>query len=309
MFYFIMLKSITFANHLKIMKAKGYFLAILSAVSYGLIPLFAIPLKTQPIAFDTVLFYRFFLGAAMIGLYLVIKRADLRISGKELLLMILLGLMFALSSTFLFMGYDYLSAGVASTILFTYPVFVALIMAVFFKEKISLKTGLAIILALGGVAVLSMEEDSIEINILGLIIVLLSALFYALYIVIVNVSSAKNLSGTKVTFYSMFFCSLFFLVKSLMQANSLAIPSLSSAGIVFSFSLVTTVISCITLVYAIKYIGATPTSILGALEPVVAVCVSVVLFHEPFTYNLILGIILIIAAVLLNILPVKLPQK
>lgn len=284
------------------MKAKGYFFAILSAVSYGLIPLFAIPLKTQAIAFDTVLFYRFFLGAAMIGLYLFFKKTDFRISVKELLSLMLLGLMFALSSTFLFMGYDYLSAGVASTILFMYPVFVALIMGIFFKEKISWVTGVAIILAFGGVAVLSMEEDSFQINVTGLIIVVLSALFYALYIVIVNKSNASKLSGSKITFYSMFFCSMFFLVKTLIEGNSLAIPSLSSGGIILSFAFVTTVISCITLVYAIKYIGSTATSILGALEPVVAVCVSVVLFHEPFTANLILGIMFIIIAVVLNIL-------
>ncbi|MDL2290056.1 DMT family transporter [Paludibacteraceae bacterium OttesenSCG-928-F17] len=284
------------------MKAKGYFFAILSAVSYGLIPLFAIPLKSVDMSFDTVLFYRFFLGAAMIGLYLIATRTDLRVSGKELLSLMLLGLMFALSSTCLFLGYDYLSAGVASTILFMYPVFVALIMAVFFREKLSWTTGVAIILATGGVGMLSMKEDSFEINVPGLIIVLLSALFYALYIVLVNQSKVKKMSGAKITFYSMFFCSMFFLIKSLAGGNSLAIPSLSSAGLITLFAFVTTTISCITLVYAIQYIGSTPTSILGALEPVVAVCVSVVLFHEAFTTNLLLGIVLIIVAVILNIL-------
>ena len=284
------------------MKAKGYFFAILSAVSYGLIPLFAIPLKAQDIPFDTVLFYRFFLGAAMIGLYLAAKRTDFRVSVKELLSLMLLGLMFALSSTCLFLGYDYLSAGVASTILFMYPVFVALIMAIFFKEKISWITGTSIILAFGGVCVLSMKEDSLQINVPGLIIVLLSALFYALYIVLVNQSSVKKMSGAKVTFYSMFFCSMFFMIKSLAGGNTLLLPSVPSAGLITAFAFVTTVISCITLVYAIQYIGSTTTSILGALEPVVAVLVSVVLFHESFTANLILGIILIIAAVILNIL-------
>ena len=284
------------------MKAKGYFFAILSAVSYGLIPLFAIPLKSVDMSFDTVLFYRFFLGAAMIGLYLIATRTDLRVSGKELLSLMLLGLMFALSSTCLFLGYDYLSAGVASTILFMYPVFVALIMAVFFREKLSWTTGVAIILATGGVGMLSMKEDSFEINVPGLIIVLLSALFYALYIVLVNQSKVKKMSGAKITFYSMFFCSMFFLIKSLAGGNSLAITSLSSAGLITLFAFVTTTISCITLVYAIQYIGSTPTSILGALEPVVAVCVSVVLFHEAFTTNLLLGIVLIIVAVILNIL-------
>lgn len=284
------------------MKLKGYFYAALSAISYGMIPLFAIPFKNQDISFDTVLFYRFFFASVMIGCFLFAKRRSLKVSFKELPTLILLGVMFALSSTCLFLGYDYLSAGVASTILFMYPVFVALIMAIFFRERITWITSGAIILALIGVCILSVKGENFEVNVPGLVIVLLSALFYAIYIVLVNKSNVKNMSGAKLTTYSMFFCAMFFMVKTFVEGGNLSLPSVSSAGLILVFALITTVISCISLVYAVQYIGSTPTAILGAVEPVTAVIISIALFGEALTFNLILGIVLIVGAVILNIL-------
>lgn len=305
-----MSKNITFADHkIETMKLKGYFFAALSAISYGMIPLFAIPLKSEEISFDTVLFYRFFFASAMIALYMLIRKKNLKVSAKELKTLMLLGVLFALSSICLFTGYDYLSAGIASTILFMYPVFVALIMGIFFKERINYITGTAIILALAGVCILSMKGKSLDINYVGLGIVLLSALFYALYIVLVNKSKVKDMSGSKLTVYTMFFCAMFFMFKSLVQGESLSLPTLSSAGWIAFFALITTVISCISLVYAVHYIGSTPTAILGALEPVAAVGISVAVFSEPFTVNLFSGILLIIFAVTLNILSDKLLKK
>lgn len=291
------------------MKLKGYFFAVLSAITYGLIPLFAIPFKSEALSFDTVLFYRFFFAAAMIGIFLLGKGSSLKVPLKELSTLALLGIMFALSSTCLFMGYDYLSAGVASTILFMYPVFVALIMGIFFKEKVTWITSAAIILALIGVCILSVKGENFEVNVPGLIIVLLSALFYAIYIVMVNKSNVKSMSGAKLTTYSMFFCSMFFMFKSLLQGNSLVLPSVSTAAWIAVFAFVTAVISCISLVYAVHYIGSTPTAIVGAVEPVTAVLISVILFGEALTVNLVAGIVLIVGAVILNILSESLLRK
>jgi drug/metabolite transporter (DMT)-like permease len=53
---------------------------------------------------------------------------------------------------------------------------------------------------------------------------------------------------------------------------------------------------------AIKNIGSTPSAIMGALEPVTAVVISVSLFHEVFTLRLAIGIVLILSAVILVIL-------
>ncbi|WP_353145921.1 DMT family transporter [Chryseobacterium sp.] len=283
------------------MKLRGYILGILSAVSYGLIPIFILPIKQAHFSLDITLFYRFFFSALMIGGYLLYSKESFKIHKKEALLLAVLGICYALSSEFLFLGYDFLTAGIASTVLFIYPVIVALIMFFFYKEKLTKLSTLSLFLAFSGVIILCLKENRFEINFPGLGIVMLSALFYALYMVIVNKSNLK-VSGFKLSFYSMLFTSLFFMTKAGMAHESFAIPSKAIFFNFLIFAFLTTVISGLCLVFAIKYIGSTPAAILGALEPVIAVIISVTMFHEKFTVNLLIGITLILLGVTLNVI-------
>ncbi|MDH6253899.1 drug/metabolite transporter (DMT)-like permease [Chryseobacterium sp. H1D6B] len=283
------------------MNLKGYALGIISAVSYGLIPIFILPIKKAGFSLDITLFYRFLFSALMVGGYLLYSKESFVINKKEVLILGCLGICYAFSSEFLFLGYDFLTPGIASTILFIYPVIVALIMFFVYKEKLTKLSILSLLFAFAGVIVLCLKESGFEINFKGLGIVMLSSLFYALYMVIVNKSNMK-ISGFKLSFYSMLFTSAFFMVKGLLGNNSFLIPSINIFFNFVIFALLTTVISGLCLVYAIKYIGTTPAAILGALEPVVAVIISVMLFHEKFTNNLLIGILLILLGVIINVL-------
>lgn len=281
-------------------KLKGYLFAIISASTYGLIPLFILPIKQANFSLDVTLFYRFLISAAFIAAIILLKKKSLMIPRNEWIYMIALGLFYALSSEFLFQGYDLLTPGIASTILFAYPVIVALIMVLAFKEKLKPLTIGALLISFVGILVLSAQESLLDLNFLGLTVSLGAALFYALYIVTVNQAKLRA-SGLQITCYSMFFASVFFGVKSIFNQESLMLPSWIFLGDLTVFSLVTTVLSMLTLVYAIQLIGSTPTSIMGALEPVVAILVSVLLFHEAVTMNLIIGVVLILFGVLMNI--------
>ncbi|SDR09228.1 EamA domain-containing membrane protein RarD [Chryseobacterium soldanellicola] len=283
------------------MKFKGYILCILSAISYGLIPIFIIPIKRADFPLDVSLFYRFFFSAIMVGAYLLYSKESFFISKKEALLLAFLGICYALSSDFLFLGYDFLTPGIASTVLFIYPVIVALIMFFVYQEKLTKLSIASLILAFTGVFILCLKGTGFQINFPGLGIVMLSAIFYALYIVVVNKSNMK-ISGFKLSFYSMVFTAGFFMFKALIGKDSFEILNVETFFNLIIFAFLTTVISCVALVYAIKYIGSTPTAILGALEPVVAVMISVMFFQEKFTYTLFIGIILILLGVILNII-------
>lgn len=283
------------------MKWKGYFLAVVSAVSYGLIPLFILPVKQGNFPLDTTLFYRFLISAVFLLGIILYNKESLKINRLELLVFSLLGLFYGFSADLLFLGYDFLTPGIASTILFVYPVIVALIMIIFFKEKIKPMTFLALAITLFGIVILSAKESLLDIRFLGLFVTIGAALFYALYIILVNKANIKA-SGWKITFYSMVFTSLYYLVKTQIYDESLVISNGNTFISLIIFALVTTVISNTALIYSIKQIGSTPTSIMGAMEPVVAVLVSVVLFHELLTRNLILGVILILIGVIINIL-------
>ena len=289
---------------------KGYLFALVSALTYGMIPLFMIPLKKLDFfSVDTALFYRFLIAAILVLGYVVFyQKESVKINLKEGFVLSILGLFYALSAEFLFIAYDFLSPGIASTIFFIYPIMVALILGIFFKEKITLATTISLVIVVVGVAVLSIkpknndDKDNFGINsiYIGLFVSLLGALMYALYMIIVNKTKIKA-SGVKVSFYSMVFASLFFLVKTLVLGNSVAIPSLEIGTHLALFSLITTALSVVSLVYAIKYIGSTPTAIMGSMEPVVAVMISVGLFDETLTFSLIAGVIIIISGVLIDV--------
>ncbi|WP_337249944.1 DMT family transporter [Chryseobacterium rhizosphaerae] len=241
------------------MKLRGYMLGTLSAVSYGLIPIFILPIKQAHFSVDVTLFYRFFFSALLVGGYLLYSKESFKINKKETLILAVLGICYALSSEFLFLGYDFLTPGIASTVLFIYPVIVALIMFFFYKEKLNRLSIVSLLFAFAGVIVLCLKGSGLEINFTGLGIVMLSSLFYALYMVIVNKSDLK-VSGFKLSFYSMLFTSLFFMIKTGLEGQSLTIPSLSLFFNFLIFAFLTTVISSLCLVYAIKYIGSNPHS-------------------------------------------------
>lgn len=280
---------------------KGYLCAFISAFTYGLIPLFMIPIKKEEsFSVDATLFYRFLIASGAIVFFLFYQKERLRISFREMLIMSLLGLLYALSAEFLFLAYDYLSPGIASTIFFSYPIIVALVLILFYKEKLTLPTLLSLLLVVAGVGVLSIKKGE-ALNYIGLGISLLGALVYALYILIVNKVRIES-SGVKISFYSMLFSSLYFLVKSLLLRESITISSWALAGDLTLFAIITTSLSLVTLVYAVRYIGSTPTAIMGAFEPIVAVLISVGLFGEQLTPSLVIGGMVIITGVLIDIL-------
>ena len=286
---------------------KGYLCAFISAFTYGLIPLFMIPIKKEEsFSVDATLFYRFLIASGAIVFFLFYQKERLRISFREMLIMSLLGLLYALSAEFLFLAYDYLSPGIASTIFFSYPIIVALVLILFYKEKLTIPTLLSLLLVVAGVGVLSIKKGE-ALNYIGLGISLLGALVYALYILIVNKVRIES-SGVKISFYSMLFSSLYFLIKSLLLRESIIISSWTLAGDLTLFAIITTSLSLVTLVYAVRYIGSTPTAIMGAFEPIVAVLISVGLFGEQLTPSLVIGGMVIITGVLIDILFRKHPK-
>ena len=286
---------------------KGYLCAFISAFTYGLIPLFMIPIKKEEsFSVDATLFYRFLIASGAIVFFLFYQKEKLRISFREGSIMSLLGILYALSAEFLFLAYDYLSPGIASTIFFSYPIIVALVLILFYKEKLTIPTLLSLLLVAAGVGVLSIKKGE-ALNYIGLGISLLGALVYALYILIVNKVRIES-SGVKISFYSMLFSSLYFLIKSLLLRESIIISSWALAGDLTLFAIITTSLSLVTLVYAVRYIGSTPTAIMGAFEPIVAVLISVGLFGEQLTPSLVIGGMVIITGVLIDILFRKHPK-
>ena len=212
-----------------------------------------------------------------------------------------MGLLVAVSSLTLFQSYNFMEAGIASTILFVYPIMVAVIMALAFKEKISLQTGICMLMALGGIALLYKGTDGATLSITGTVLALTSALTYAIYIVGINQTTLKNTATLTVTFYVLVFGVSLFVIR-LLTGTELTIPSrwYMWANLI-ALAVFPTAISFLCTTSAIQYIGSTPTAILGALEPVTAIFFGITIFGERMTLREGVGIIMILLAVTLVI--------
>lgn len=278
-------------------KAKGYILAGIAAATYGMNPLFALPLYKEGMNPDSVLFFRYLIAIPILGIMIKARGRNFVIKKKEVLPLIAMGMLVAVSSLSLFQSYNYMEAGIASTLLFVYPVMVTLIMALFFKEKITLLTVLCILMTLGGIALLYKGGDGSTLSLTGTLLVMTSALSYAVYIIGVNRPMLKNVATLKLTFYVLLFgLSLFFIRVDF--GVSLIIPDKWYLWLnLIALAVFPTAISFLCTTSAIQYIGSTPTAILGALEPVTAVFFGVAIFGESLTFRIISGILLIILAV------------
>lgn len=285
---------------------KGYILGAVAAASYGMNPLFALPLYEENIKPDMALLYRYFIAAVLMALILIFKKESFRIRKNEIIPLIFMGLLFSLSSLFLFESYNHMAAGIASTILFVYPIMVAVINAVFFKEKISVVTVISILIATVGIGLLYKGEDGAVISTLGVVLVMLSSLSYAIYMIAINKSVLSKLSPTRLTFYALVFGTIFFIVRVLSTGDFMLPPSSKAWFNAFGLAVMPTVLSFLTMSYAVRIIGSTYTSILGALEPITAVFIGVMLFGESLTFRLVVGIVLILIAVTLIIFDSKL---
>ncbi len=280
-------------------KTKGFIYGAIAAASYGMNPLFTLPLYKAGMSVDTVLFYRYAFAVIVLGVLMKMQKQSFALRKADILPLIIMGLLFSFSSLFLFMSYNYMDAGIASTILFVYPVVVAVIMGAFFKERITAMTFFSILLALFGIGLLYHGNGSKTLSTIGIIFVLLSSLSYAVYIVSVNRSSLKALSTTKLTFYAILFGLSVYIVRLNFCLELQVIPSAWLWVDVLALAALPTAVSLICTALAIHYIGSTSTAILGALEPVTALFFGVMLFHEKLTLRLIIGIFMIITAVTL----------
>lgn len=282
---------------MKLSEIKGYLLAALAAAAYGTNPAFAVPLYADGMNPNSVLLFRYVMGLPILALILVVRRTGFRLAKDEVGPTAILGILMSLSSLGLFESYKYMNSGVASTLLFVYPVMVAVMMIFFFHEKFRMTVALCLLIMAAGLMLLMKPSGGETLSAFGCLLVMLSALTYALYIVFVNVSKTiKEIPTTKLLFYVLAWGCLVFLVM-IPMGHSLTMPPAASGWLnLTALAVIPTVFSLACTTRAIQLIGSTPTAILGALEPVSAVVLSVAVLGQAITMREIAGGLLIVLA-------------
>ena len=282
------------------MRLKGYFLAAAAAVSYGLNPAFALPLYADGMNPDSVLALRYGFAILLVALMMFGQRRSFRIERRQVLPLACLGVLMALSSLLLFCSYHYMAAGIASTILFVYPVFVALLMTLFRGERLTWTTVVCLVTASAGIWLLYHSGETASLSMVGTLLVIASAVSYAVYLVWIGNRQMGSLSTLTLTFYVLCFGSLLFVGRLVAGVSAFTVPSEWYLWLdAFALALFPTAISLLCTKAAIRLIGSTPTAIFGALEPVTALVVGMVFFHEGMTLREAFGILLVLLAVVM----------
>lgn len=282
-------------------KIKGYVLGIIGGAAYGTNPLFAKPLYETGLDASSVVFYRYLIAVIFVFLLAQIKGVGLKSDRKSILIAIGLGLMVVGSSLALFHAYNYMGVGVASTILYVYPIMVASILIIFFKEQLTLRTGVCILLALIGVTMLYINGEGMTLSTTGTILSLISALTYAIYMVCINKSRIRNMNTIALTFYVLVFGLVIYIPLEFCGYPIMPLTDRIQLLYLIGVALLPTVISFICTASAILKIGSTATAILGALEPLTAVIIGIAIFGEELTTRSVFGMTLVMTAVLIII--------
>lgn len=279
------------------MKMKGYAFAALAAASYGTNPAFAVPLYHDGMNPLSVLLYRYGFCLPILACMLLLRGRSLRLHRHEILPLAVLGILMAISSLTLFEAYNYMNSGVASTLLFIYPVLVAVLMTFFYHEKFRATTGLCLLIMGVGLWLMLRTDGDITVNPWGCLLVFISSLTYAFYLVMTNVNhTVQKIPTLKLLFWQFLFGSCVFLF-TMALGDPLILPSQSWGWLnLIALALLPSVISLGFTTEAIHCIGSTPTAIFGALEPLTAVLLSVIILGQTMLPREILGGALIMLA-------------
>ncbi len=285
----------------------GYPAGIITGITYGLNPLFGVPLMKNGASVESILFFRYAIAVLFLGGFLLLSRQSFKISWKQAVVLLILGMLYTSSSIFLFEAYNYIASGLATTLIFLYPVLVAIIM-VFLRVVPSWPVWLSIFLTFVGVVIMTQGDSSQAINPTGVILSLGSALVYALFIVIINRSKIiKDISNTLLTFYALSVGAIIFMGKIMISDTGITNGLTGNMAWLnlIGLAILPTIVSTATLAIATRNIGATKASVLGVFEPVTAILIGTVVFGEPLTTNIIVGILLSVAAITFMIAKTK----
>ncbi len=276
---------------------------MVSSCTFGMIPLFSLPAIHTGMATASVVFYRFGFGSVFMFMLMLLQKENLKVTLAQFARLSVLAVLNIASAVFLIEGFNHLPSGVATTLQFSYPIFTALIMMTFFREKSCAKVWIAIALAVGGVAMLSgFGCDDSNLSMLGIIIELVAGLSYAVYLVAVPMLKLDGMDSSKLTFYVFIISTVMVLCYDL-PAGQLQAPA--DGGVWLSLlmlGLITTALSNYSLVVALRLIGSTITAILGALEPLTAMIFGITIYDEPITLSIGIGFAMIVAAVIILVL-------
>lgn len=270
----------------------GILLIAISAASFGTLAIFGRFAYEDGMDIFTVLFLRFGISAAVMTVFLLLRKENFP-RGQILAQLVGMGALGYVGQSFSYLtAIKYASAGLVALLLYLYPIFVAILSTIFLHEKLTRVKVIALVIAFIG-TLLTVGPAGGQIT--GILLALAAALIYSIYI-IVGTNVMKHVSAVQSS--TVIFASAAIVYGLLTLANGAHLPA-SDAGwqTILGIVVVSTIIPVVTFLAGLERIGPTNAAMLSTLEPVVTVLLAAWLFGESLLPIVLLGGGLILAAV------------
>ena len=277
-------------------RVKGMVFVILSAVLFGVTPVFtskAYLLGSNPV---TQSFFRGLFAVPVLFLVLRLRRTSLRVSRQELFWMALMGVVGqGATSLLLCTAYVYVGVGTATTLHFMYPVCVALICRIFFRERLGRSKTAALAAASFGV-VLFLEGGGGANAALGAGLAVASSVTYAAYMVVVDKTCLRYTDPFLSAFYMGVSMTLALLAVGVPTGQFLFPLPLMTYVYAFLVGLGASFFAVVLLQVGVRYLSATTAAVFSLFEPVTSSLSGALFLGEGFTLRKLLGSVVILGA-------------
>ncbi|MCX8129359.1 MAG: DMT family transporter [Clostridia bacterium] len=286
----------------------GAILVSVSALGYGIMPVFAKFAYKGGINTTTLLLIRFGLAALLFFSYLLIRYRKISISLKQVgVLFILGGICYTGQSFLYFSAVKHIPGSLATLLVYVAPVLVAVFSFFIDKERITLKVILPIAVAFTGLVIVC--KDSIgKVDFRGIIMALGAALVYAFYVILSN-RVVKQLPAVMSSAFITFFTAVALLSGGTASGSvSLDFKPVTWVYIA-ALVMISTVLALAAFLAGLDRLGSTKASILSMLEPVFAVIFSVAFLAEKLTVYQLFGGMIVITGAFMVIRPQKTDKK
>ena len=276
---------------------KGYIYTALSAIIFGLMPLLTKIIIARGATSLTIAFFRVFYVTIVLFFVLKIKKIDLHLEKRDWLSIIFTSV-FGSGLTIIILNesYNHVDTGIATSLHFLYPLFVAILCCFFYGEKIKKKQIISLSFALVGIICFMSKGNG---SLFGYFLAIASGLTYAFYLVKMDKTGLVKMNALKLSFYLALFTTIeIFTINLFMQEVVFKMDAIAY-GLLLVLALSSSFLATVLLQKGVLLLGSTRASFICLLEPVTSMIVGILFLGEALTLNKGLGGLAIIISLII----------
>lgn len=276
---------------------KGYIYTALSAIIFGLMPLLTKIIIARGATSLTIAFFRVFYVTIVLFFVLKLKKIDLHLEKRELLSALLTSI-FGSGLTIIILNesYNYVDTGIATSLHFLYPLFVAILCCFFYGEKIKKKQIISLSFALVGIICFMSKGNG---SLFGYFLAIASGLTYAFYLVKMDKTGLVKMNALKLSFYLALFTTIEIFTINLFMQDVVFKMDAIAYGLLLVLALSASFLATVLLQQGVLLLGSTRASFICLLEPVTSMIVGILFLGEALTLNKGLGGLAIITSLII----------